>query len=203
MPSTTLHRSADERFKYFTENTLPALLSRRRRVWPDTGQRNLGILVVVPSYLDLVRLRGYLRTHEHPHLTLTEYATTPEVTRTRGAFYHGRTSDADMLLMTERAWFYHRWFLRGVRYVVWYQLPRRMAFCREVALMQAQQQDDGETNGTVAAGSMEVAMEVLFMRWDRGRLERMVGRQRAKKMLPAGTTQTPSKDTFLFTSSAQ
>jgi U3 small nucleolar RNA-associated protein 25 len=68
-------------------------------------------MIFVPSYLDYVRLRSFLRTEEMEFEGLSEYADGGEVARGRSRFAKGETR---LAVYTERAHFYHRRFTRGV-----------------------------------------------------------------------------------------
>ena len=73
----------------------------------DAGQ-----LIFVPSYLDYVRLRSFLRAEEIEFEGLSEYASGTEVARGRSRFAAGTVR---LALYTERAHFYHRQRTRGVK----------------------------------------------------------------------------------------
>ena len=78
-------------------------------MWMHAGQ-----MLFVPSYLDYVRLRSFLRAEEVEFEGLSEYADGGEVARGRSRFAKGETR---LALYTERAHFYHRRFTRGVKVI--------------------------------------------------------------------------------------
>ena len=69
-------------------------------------------MVFVPSYLDYVRLRSFLRAEEFEFEGLSEYASGSEVARGRSRFAAGKVR---LALYTERAHFYHRRNTKGVK----------------------------------------------------------------------------------------
>lgn len=69
-------------------------------------------MIFVPSYLDYVRLRSFLRAEEFDFEGLSEYASGSEVARGRSRFAAGKVR---LTLYTERAHFYHRQSTRGVK----------------------------------------------------------------------------------------
>jgi len=59
------------------------------------------------------RLRNFLNAEDHDLFdTISEYTAPPDVTAARSRFYHRRVK---MLMYTERAHFYHRHRVRGIR----------------------------------------------------------------------------------------
>lgn len=71
-----------------------------------------GQLIFVRSYFDFVRLRNFLKEEAASFVGLCEYAKHSDVSRGRSNFFHGRRR---IMLYTERAHFYHRYRLRGVK----------------------------------------------------------------------------------------
>ena len=71
-----------------------------------------GQMVFVPSYLDYVRLRSFLRAEEFEFEGFSEYASGSEVARGRSRFAAGKVR---LALYTERAHFYHRRNTKGVK----------------------------------------------------------------------------------------
>lgn len=71
-----------------------------------------GQLVFVRSYFDFVRLRNFLKEEGASFVGLCEYTKHSDVSRGRSNFFHGRRH---IMLYTERAHFYHRYRLRGIK----------------------------------------------------------------------------------------
>lgn len=159
----------ETRFKRFFDDVWP-----RVRDAPRDGQ-----LVVVPSYLDYVRIRNELRRLRASFLALTEYTAHQDNARARAYFARG---ERKVLLTTERAWFYSRHPLRGARDVTWYSPPEDPRFFEEVC---------GSIQESPVGGPPAVAL--LFTKRDALALERLAGTTRATKML-----QGNGEATFLF-----
>lgn len=63
------------------------------------------------------RLRNFLKAEdEDVYEAISEYTEGPDVTAARSRFFHRRVR---ILLYTERAHFYHRHRLRGIKVGVW------------------------------------------------------------------------------------
>ena len=157
--SASVSRLDELRFEHFTQHTLPAL-----RETPRPGS-----LVFVPSYFDFVRVRNALTAHEVSFAVASEYTPPRDAARARTLFADGRKR---VLLVTERAHFYHRRKIRGVNEVHFYALPERAEFFAEFVRF-----------CTNSVGASANRATVAFSRLDAMRLERVVGTARAKKML--------------------
>ena len=93
-----------------------------------------------------------------------------------------------MLLVTERAHFYFRRRIRGVREVHFYSLPDHAGFYAEMLGFL------GDGDGTAASTANAPSATAVFSRLDALRLERVCGSARAKKMLAP-----EANSTFIFT----
>lgn len=72
-----------------------------------------------------MRMIAYLPSNPHPHPDETqnhEYAHVKDANRARSYFFDG---SARIMLYTERAHFYRRQTIRGIRDVYFYSLPDR------------------------------------------------------------------------------
>ncbi|KAK3327822.1 hypothetical protein B0T19DRAFT_174848 [Cercophora scortea] len=161
----------DARFAYFTKAIVPALAKRAK----DVG----GTLIFIPSYLDFVRVRNYFANNSAAENitfgTISEYADVPEASRARSHFLNGRHR---VLLYTERAHHFRRYQIKGVKRVIMYGLPDNPLFYREI------------TGGYLQKSEQALMLEpgqgtvkVMFSRYDVMKLERVVGTQRAGKMI--------------------
>ncbi|CAF0997739.1 unnamed protein product [Rotaria sordida] len=110
------------RFNYFIEHILPRF---------DTSAYE-HTLIYLSSYFDFVRLKNYMRTEKHKqfnYLTLNEYSTKKQILLARNIFYHRQVR---FLLMTERFHFYHRYRIKGIRHILFYDLPSYGHFYPEI-----------------------------------------------------------------------
>eukprot|EP00767_Chilomastix_cuspidata_P008591 gnl/Chilomastix_cuspidata/997.p2 GENE.gnl/Chilomastix_cuspidata/997~~gnl/Chilomastix_cuspidata/997.p2 ORF type:complete len:642 (+),score=317.55 gnl/Chilomastix_cuspidata/997:2735-4660(+) len=108
-------RPAGRREEYFFGRLIPSLVLPSRT-------EPARLLVVVPSVLDLLTLRSLLRcSHlKRSHAALTEDQR-PERQQAVRRRMHRR--GFDVLLVSERFFFFRRWKIRGVRDVVFYRPP--------------------------------------------------------------------------------
>ncbi|ODV89730.1 hypothetical protein CANCADRAFT_20476, partial [Tortispora caseinolytica NRRL Y-17796] len=163
----------DVRFKHFTSVIMPSIA----RTAPIREQPGSGVVVVVPDYIDFVRLRNYMKKNSvglPSFESVSEYSSGADIARARTLFADGRKH---VLLYTWRAHHYRRYMLKGVRKVVMYSLPSNPLYFREFLSMVEQnnrlQGVDGES-GQVRA---------IFSRYDSLKLERIVGSDAAKRMV--------------------
>eukprot|EP00898_Chlorokybus_atmophyticus_P001794 jgi/Chlat1/2615/Chrsp178S02458 len=157
--------SSDIRFDYFVRQVYPRLR--------DSVQS--GILVVIPSYFDYIRVRNFMQDQEASFEMICEYTDLPDTSRARGLFSQGRRR---FLLYTERTHFYHRHRLRGIKDIVFYSLPEHSNYYAEII--------------NLLEGGQNPTSLVLFSRFDAFALERVVGTARSKRMLKS------EKSTFMF-----
>ncbi|KAG2500344.1 hypothetical protein HYH03_001919 [Edaphochlamys debaryana] len=174
-PADSPAAAGDARFAFFM-----------KAVWPrikDSVAR--GLLIFVPSYFDFVRLRNALGTEDAVDFAaVSEYSSNAEVTRCRARFFHGQRR---VMLYTERAHFYHRYRIRGIKDVLFYGLPDHAAYYPELLNLL---EEGGAAAGAGAArgaggggGSHLGSVTALFCRWDLLQLERVVGSVRARRMI--------------------
>lgn len=155
----------DRRFEFFTKKIFPKI--------KDSLQG--GIMLFISSYFDFVRLRNFLKEQNASFCLLGEYTKQSDISRGRTWFFHG---ERKIMLYTERAHFYHRYKIRGIRDLIYYSLPERNDFYAEITNM-----FEGVENPTCT---------VLVSRFDSLKLERIVGTSSAQKMLNS------KKQTFIF-----
>ncbi|KAJ3164602.1 hypothetical protein HDU88_005249 [Geranomyces variabilis] len=172
VPTATAADAADSRFEYFVANILPTLRT-------SSAVQQKRTLVFVPSYFDFVRVRNYLDEHNYDAVELCEYTTKREVSRARTDFFNGNASYA---LYTERFHFFRRYHIRGMRHIVFYALPEYGEYYSEMVNML----EEGKTGEAVSC-------TVLYTKYDRLRLERVVGSKRVARMCEG------EKDAFMFT----
>jgi U3 small nucleolar RNA-associated protein 25 len=159
----------DARFKYFSSSILPSILRT-----PKPAEGGPGILVFVPSYLDFTRLRNSLVDVNISYASISEYTDPTDVRKARSHFMNGKHS---LLLYTGRAHHFHRYNLRGVKRVVFYGVPENPVFYEEVLGMVAKSVERAETS------RVEAGVRVVFSKWERMELERIVGTKRVGRMV--------------------
>lgn len=151
----------DARFTFFVDKVLPQY---RDAVMSHT-------LVYVPSYFDFVRLRNYFKKEDLNFTYICEYTRKAAVSRARHFFLQG---EKQFLLLTERFHFYKRYTIKGIRNLIFYELPTYAHFYSELCDMLR------------AGGGREEAAwtcTVLYSRYDAQRLASVVGVERAAQML--------------------
>ncbi|CAM9837351.1 unnamed protein product [Lampetra fluviatilis] len=167
---------ANARFAYFVEHVLPQY---RDAVMAHT-------MVFVPSYFDYVRLRNHLAREGVRAAHVCEYTPSVRVVRARKSFLRGVRP---FLLYTERFHFYKRYSIRGVRHLIFYELPTYPHFYSEVCnMLRVASAADAESRAADAAWTCTV----LYSRYEATRLAAVVGAARAAHMLAS------SKKTHLF-----
>ena len=172
--AATIADSDDVRFKHFTRRVLPRL---RENPQP-------GALIFIRGYFDFVRVRNLLTAEDVSFAVTSEYTDPRDAARARSIFADGRKR---VLLVTERAHFYFRRRIRGVREVHFYSLPDRAGFYAEMLGFLGAE----EKSASSAAAASSTA---VFSRLDALQLERVCGSARAKKMLAPDANST-----FIFT----
>lgn len=155
----------DAKFLYFKEKLLPELR--------DSLQSKHNC-IFFSSYFEYIRVRNYLRELEVDFANICEYSSNSSVTRARTAFFHNHQ---DLMLMTERFFFFRRPRMRGIQNLVFYGLPENGQFYPEMLnLLQGN----------------PVSCTVLFSKYDRFKLERVVGTERCTRMVSS------EQPTFMF-----
>ncbi|RKO91155.1 digestive organ expansion factor, partial [Blyttiomyces helicus] len=167
IPVRTAAEADDARFDYFVQKIMPAIR--------PSGIQQKHTLVFIPSYFDFVRVRNYYDEHDYSFAQLSEYTSTADISRARSSFFHAQVPH---LLTTERFHFFRRYALRGIRHIVFYALPEHPEYYPELVNLL-----------DVAA---EMSVTVAYSRFDRLRLERIVGSRRVAKMAEG------EKESFMF-----
>lgn len=106
-----LINQADVRFDYFINKIFPQIKL------PDQTH----VLIYIPSYFDYIKLRNYFNEYlPHDYCSLHEYLKPESITRSRTWFYNG---DKRILLYTGRLYFFRRYKLKKVHYIIFYSPP--------------------------------------------------------------------------------
>ncbi|XP_044942995.1 U3 small nucleolar RNA-associated protein 25 homolog isoform X2 [Mustela putorius furo] len=151
----------DARFNFFVNKILPQY---RDAVMSHT-------LIYVPSYFDFVRLRNYFKKEELNFTHICEYTQKSGISRARHFFLQG---EKQFLLLTERFHFYKRYTIKGIRNLIFYELPTYPHFYSEICNMLRATSRGEEATWTCT---------VLYSKYDAQRLAAVVGVERAAQML--------------------
>ncbi|XP_069897677.1 U3 small nucleolar RNA-associated protein 25 homolog isoform X2 [Dipodomys merriami] len=161
METENLASVIDARFNFFISKILPQY---RDAVMSHT-------LIYVPSYFDFVRLRNYFKKEELNFTHICEYTQKSGVSRARHFFLQG---EKQFLLLTERFHFYKRYTIKGIRNLIFYELPTYPHFYSEICNMLRATNRGEEATWTCT---------VLYSKYDAQRLAAVVGVERAAQML--------------------
>lgn len=144
------------RLGYFTQKVFPRI--------KDSIEG--GTMIFISSYFEFVPIRNFLKSQNSSFCLLGDYTKQSDISRARVKFFDGRRK---MMLYTERAHFYHRYKIRGIKKLIIYSLPERKEFYTEIVNMLEDSED--------------MSCTVLFSRFDKLRLERVVGTSHAKRLM--------------------
>ncbi|CAL4180095.1 unnamed protein product, partial [Meganyctiphanes norvegica] len=161
-------RDPDARFTYFTKELLPQFRS---------GLRN-HTLIYIPDYCDYVRLVRFFKEDRGSSIaTINEYMVgqNQKVAKARSLFFEGRRQ---FLLYTERFHFYRRYRMKGVRHIIFYDLPTYTHYFSEICnLMLEGLQNPQEEH----LGSSTVT--VLYQKSDQTKMIGVLGASRTKEVI--------------------
>ena len=159
-------------FHTFTSPSLYDLPSARlegfKRNFLDSLRNLAGACIFVSSYFDFCQLRELFATKELSFVTLSEYTTTPDINRARSKFFNGQSR---ILLVSGRFHFFRRYKIRGIKHLLFYSLPEYSEFFEEWVNAMVSEQREGKVSVLVEA------------RYDRLVLERIVGKEKAQRLL--------------------
>ncbi|XP_057651506.1 U3 small nucleolar RNA-associated protein 25 homolog [Diorhabda carinulata] len=155
----------DSRFEFFINTILP---QQKESLMKHT-------LIYIPSYFDYVRVRNYFKKEDISFVQICEYSKDGKVARARDMFYHG---DAHFLLYTERFHFFHRKRIKGIKHILFYQLPTFPNFYSEICnLLQ-------ETIlNKKSSGLSNLSVSVMYSKYDVFQLSAIIGVEKSRKML--------------------
>ncbi|NWI18898.1 DIEXF factor, partial [Crypturellus soui] len=161
LEAESLNSVIDTRFQFFIDKVLPEY---RDAIMSHT-------LVYVPSYFDYVRLRNYFKKEELNFVHICEYTKKAGICRARRFFLKG---EKQFLLLTERFHFYKRYTIKGIKNLIFYELPTYPHFYSEICNMMK------ATNSGVDA---TWTCTVLYSKYDAQKLAAVVGIDRTAQML--------------------
>ncbi|NP_001026222.2 U3 small nucleolar RNA-associated protein 25 homolog [Gallus gallus] len=151
----------DTRFQFFIDKVLPEY---RDAIMSHT-------LIYVPSYFDYVRLRNYFKKEELNFTHICEYTKKAGICRARRSFLKG---EKQFLLLTERFHFYKRYTIKGIRNLIFYELPTYSHFYSEICNMMKATDSGVDATWTCT---------VLYSKYDAQKLAAVVGIDRTAQML--------------------
>ncbi|PKU45583.1 hypothetical protein llap_4116 [Limosa lapponica baueri] len=160
----------ETRFQFFINKVLPEY---RDAIMSHT-------LIYVPSYFDYVRLRNFFKKEDLNFTHICEYTKKAGVCRARRFFLKG---EKQFLLFTERFHFYKRYMIKGIRNLIFYELPTYSHFYSEICNMMKATESGADATWTCT---------VLYSKYDAQKLAAVVGIDRTAQMLQS------KKDVHLF-----
>ena len=145
-------------------------------------------IIFIPSSFDFIRVHNYFRKNAGVTFTVLSeyvlsdiektntnpahrYSTPQDISRARQAFF---TSKKAFLLVSERFHFYKRYKIRGIRNVIFYGPPDHPQYFTE--FLSYPFIDEG-------VEPSDVTCRLLWSRYDRFRLERIVGTEAVDALL--------------------
>eukprot|EP01095_Lingulamoeba_sp_RSL-Kostka_P014382 TRINITY_DN6253_c0_g1_i2.p1 TRINITY_DN6253_c0_g1~~TRINITY_DN6253_c0_g1_i2.p1 ORF type:complete len:151 (-),score=27.90 TRINITY_DN6253_c0_g1_i2:94-546(-) len=146
-------------------------------ILPKIKSSSSQTMIYIPSYFDYILLRNALANDLVDFCVLSDYTTAMDISRARSWFYH---KEKQILLVTERFHFYHRYFIKGIHNIVFYQLPFFPDYYSEFCNM--------------VSNSEFATSIVLYSVFDKLLLQNVLGQKRASILLKS------LKATHLFVS---
>ncbi|XP_020817996.1 digestive organ expansion factor homolog [Drosophila serrata] len=164
----------DDRFQYFVKHIMPQFSK------PGFSH----CMLYVPSYFDYVRIRNHFKTEMVSFVQINEYTKKEKISRARDIFFH---SGASVLLYSERAHFFRRTRIKGIRNLILYQPPNFPHFYSEmINLMLESNQNPRDGFGEA------MSVKILYTKYDLLSLSNIVGSENAVKLTSG------KKDSYLF-----
>ncbi|ODV61044.1 rRNA-binding ribosome biosynthesis protein UTP25 [Ascoidea rubescens DSM 1968] len=162
---------ADERFKYFKMNVVSSILKQQH-----DDQDEGGTLIYISSYYEYLRIKDYLSNKTSLDFTsIDEYSTQSKLSRNRDLFFKNRYK---IILYTERLHFYNRFDIKGVKNIIFYNLPSDEVFYSEIILRYL---SNSMLNNIIKDINL-CFVRVLYSKWDQLLLEKIVGEDKTPIM---------------------
>lgn len=181
--SQNVSDAADARFNFFTTHVLKRLLSPHEEnvctahdAHDGPPAANDHVLIFVNSYYDYVRLRNYFRREKLSFTQICEYTEDNKKAKARQLFYFGARQ---FLLYTERCHFYHRYRIKGVRRVIFYEPPQFPHFYSEIVKMMSTSLQGKK----FVEGEIQFTVTTLFSNHDTLQLGAIVGYSNACRLI--------------------
>lgn len=114
----------NDRFEFFKSVLLPQIMNKL--------SYEFGTLLYIPNYIDYLRVIDYLEKETKvPFVSIDEYSSRSKLDRNRALFLQ-RSAYAKLMVYTERLHFYKRYDIKGVRNIIFYQLPTDPQFYQQI-----------------------------------------------------------------------
>jgi U3 small nucleolar RNA-associated protein 25 len=173
--SASAKEACDQRFSFFIKNVLPKFTGSASNASGESSKID-HTLILVSSYFDYVRLRNYFRREKLSFTQICEYNEDNKVAKARQLFYFGARQ---FLLYTERCHFYHRYKIKGIRNIIFYEPPTFPKFYSEMLNMltpelQGKKFDESSSHFTATT---------LFSNHDTLQLGALIGFSNAVKLI--------------------
>ncbi|XP_065208763.1 U3 small nucleolar RNA-associated protein 25 homolog isoform X2 [Planococcus citri] len=165
LTDTSAVKTADERFEVFTQKLLPQCQDNLKK----------GVLIYVPSYFDFIRLRNYFISEAISFADICEYTKDKKVAEARDMFFH---SEVNYLLYSERFHFFMRRRVRGIRHLIFYQLPTFPHFYSELCNLMNDANKRIKTEEDICS-----SITGIYSKFDAPQLASIVSSDRAAQML--------------------
>ncbi|XP_010464491.1 PREDICTED: U3 small nucleolar RNA-associated protein 25-like [Camelina sativa] len=154
--ATSMVHANDARFEYFTKKVFPRIR--------DSVQG--GVMIFINSYFEYYIIAKYLKSQDASFCFIDEDASTEVKSRARQEFFDG---SKQIMLYTERAYFFWGYKVRGIKKLIFYSLPERKEFYPRITNMLEESDDMVST--------------VLFSRYDVRQLKRIVGNDKGSRLI--------------------
>nr|XP_002127793.1 digestive organ expansion factor homolog [Ciona intestinalis] len=149
----------DTRFKFFLD-------------YISKAQQQPGTLVYIPQYYDFVRIKNHMRRQVKSAAGpafgyISEYSDSKTVGKARRNFL---IQKFPILLYSERYHFYHRPNIKGIKHIVFYDLPTHPHFFSELCNM-------------MSGADVNMSVSAIYSKFDSKKLDHVVGTARARNLL--------------------
>ena len=168
---TSLAESSDKRFEFFISTVLPKF---RDKLMART-------MIYIPSYFDYVRLRNYFRKNEINFTQICEYTKDGKVAKARSMFFNG---GRHFLLYTERFHYYHRYKIKGIRHLIFYEMPNYPHFYSELINLMHISMQGKKFFGDYSS----MSCTIIYNKFDALQLAAITGHQKAGQMLRSSSS---------------
>ncbi|XP_011697146.1 PREDICTED: digestive organ expansion factor homolog [Wasmannia auropunctata] len=163
--ASDLCQAIDSRLDFFLKEILPR--------YSDPIYNHT--LIYVPCYFDFVYLRNRMMKEKMSFAMISEYTEDRKVARARDMFFH---SDAHFLLYTERWHFWRRTRIKGIRHLIFYQLPTYPHFYSEMCNLM-----DNLYQNPRSGTELNMSVTVIYNKFDAITLAQIVGENKAVAMI--------------------